>query len=98
CRGRTYVSHGHQAVRDPGGDEVAAVLLRVVLPGRDLSRPIKRSRPRAGAGDPDWLAVTHMCLGKRDVETRPRPLSGRRRLEIGVESARLACWGAQATS
>src|SRR5204863_6703315 len=79
------VSHRHHALRDPGGYEVVAVLLRVVLPSRDLSRPIERSRPRAGAGDPNGLAIASVGLRESYVETRPRPLSGCWRISAAVD-------------
>src|SRR5882724_3915393 len=80
--GRSDVSHRHHAVRDPGGDEVAAVLLRVVLPGRDLSRPIERSRACASVGDPNGVAIASVGLREIYVATRPRPLPGRWRVTL----------------
>ncbi len=78
--GRPDVSHRYHAVRGPSRHEMAAVLLRVVLPGRDLSRPIKRSRPYSRAGDASGLVVPHVVLGKLYVETWPRPLPSRGRI------------------
>ena len=71
------------ATRNPGGDEMAAVLLRAVLPGRNLSWPVARCGSGRSIGDSNRLASA--CLGRRarDVETRPRPLPSRWRIKLG---------------
>ncbi len=57
---RPNVSHRHHAGRNPGGDEMDAVLLRTVLSGCDFSRTLKRRRAlaQAFAIQTGWLLLT----------------------------------------
>src|SRR5947207_14514055 len=59
---------------------MAAVLLRIVLPRRDFPRPTARRGTRRSTGNPNRLALSHLGRRARHVETRPRPLSSRRRI------------------
>src|SRR5436190_5353609 len=74
---RPNVSDRHHAQRGAGRDEMAAVLLRIVLPRRDFPRPTTRRSTRGSAGNSNRLALPHLGRRARDVGTRPRPLSGR---------------------
>ncbi len=74
---RPNVSHRHHAGGNPGGDEMAAVLLRAVLSGCDLSWPFARRGTSRSAGNSKRLALARVGMGKRDVETRSRPLPSR---------------------
>src|SRR6266567_397252 len=80
--GRPNVSNRHHAKHGAGGDEMAAVLLRIVLPRRNLSWAVARRGPYGSAGNSKRLAPTHLGGRSRNVETRPRPLPGRRRLML----------------
>src|SRR5436190_471148 len=53
----------------------------LVLPDRHFSRATTRRPTRGGIGNSVRLALAHLGRGACDVETRPRPLSSRRRLE-----------------
>src|SRR5438105_703133 len=79
---RPDVSHRYHAHGSPGSDEMAAVLLRTFLPDCDLSRTASRCGPGAGTRHSKWLAVVNLGRRARHVETRPRPLPGRRRLSL----------------
>src|SRR6266513_5274944 len=77
---RPNVSDRHHAKRGAGGNEVVAVLLRVVLPDRHFPWATTRRPTCGGTGNSVRLALAHLGRRARDVETRPRPLSSRRRL------------------
>src|SRR5436190_19108115 len=77
---RTNVSDRHHAKRGAGGNEMVAVLLRAVLSDRHFPWATARRPTCGGIGNSVRLAPAHLGRRARDVETRPRPLSGRRRL------------------
>src|SRR5436190_15685797 len=85
---RPNVSDRHHAQHGAGRDEMAAVLLRIVLPRRDFPRPTTRRSTRGSAGNSNRLALPHLGRCARDVETRPRPLSSRRRISRRVPRSR----------
>src|SRR5713101_8049850 len=74
---RPNVSHRHHARWNPGGDEMVALLLRVVLSGRDFSWQVTGHCTRASTRNSNRLAFAHVGRGARHVETRSRPLPGR---------------------
>ncbi len=69
------------ADRNSSGNEMAAVLLRTVLSNRDFPRAPARGRTHPSARDSNRLAPADLGVGKRHVETRPRPLPSRRRVK-----------------
>src|SRR5713101_3983011 len=82
------VSDRHHAKRGAGRDEMAPLLLRVILPDRHFSWTITRRGARTGTGDSNRLALAHLGGRARYVETRPRPLSGGRWIAISLSVTR----------
>src|ERR1700731_2175907 len=77
---RPNVSDRHHAGGNPGGAEMDAILLRTVLPGRDLPGALERRGTLASARHSNGLALSHLGNRAYHVAPRPRPLSSRRRL------------------
>src|SRR5438094_6486362 len=74
---RPDVSGRYYANWRASSHEMAAVLLRAILPDRDFSRPPARRRVGSGTGYPVLLANSHLGRRPTHVEAGPRPLPGR---------------------
>ena len=77
---RPDVSDRYHANRRAGSDEMAAILLRAILSDRNFPGPPAGCRIGSGARHPVMLAHCHLGGRTIHVETRTRPLSGRRRI------------------